>query len=54
MLSVCFLIKFFIEVNLRSSHLEVFYEKDVLTNVAKFTVKHMSRGLFFNKVAKLY
>ena len=28
---------------------EVFYKKDVLKNFAKFTGKHLCRGLLFNK-----
>ena len=32
---------------------EVFYEKGVLRNFAKFTEKHLCQGLFFNKVADL-
>ena len=35
----------------RSSHPDVFCEKDVLTNFAEFTGKHMCQSLFFNKVA---
>ena len=30
---------------------EVFYEKGVLRNFAKFTRKHLCQSLFFNKVA---
>ena len=30
---------------------EVFYKKDVLENFLKFTEKHLSQSLFFNKVA---
>ena len=30
---------------------EVFYEKVVLKNFAKFTGKHLRQSLFFNKVA---
>ena len=37
----------------RSSHPEVFCEKGVLENFAKFTGKHFFHGLFFNKVAGL-
>ena len=36
---------------LRSSRLEVFSRKRVLRNFAKFTGKHMSESLFFNKNA---
>ena len=32
---------------------EVFYEKGVLKNFAKFTGKHLWQSLFFNKVADL-
>ena len=35
----------------RSSHPEVFCEKGVLINFAKFTGKHLCQSLFFNKVA---
>ena len=35
----------------RSSRPEVFCEKDVLRNFAKFTGKHLCQSLFFNKVA---
>ena len=35
----------------RSSGPEVFCEKDVLGNFAKFTGKHLCQSLFFNKVA---
>ena len=35
----------------RSSHPEVFCEKGVLINFAKFTGKHLRQSLFFNKVA---
>ena len=31
----------------------MFGEKGVLTNFAKFTGKHLSQSLFFNKVANL-
>ena len=34
-----------------SGRLEVFCEKGVLRNVAKFTEKHLCQSLFFNKVA---
>ena len=30
---------------------EVFFKKGALKNFAKFTGKHLCRGLFFNKVA---
>ena len=33
----------------RSSRPEVFYEKGVLINVAKFTEKHLCRSLFIKK-----
>ena len=32
---------------------EVFYNKSILKNFAKFTGKHMRRSLFFNKVIGL-
>ena len=35
----------------RSSRPDVFCEKDVLRNFAKFTRKHLCQSLFFNKVA---
>ena len=35
----------------RSSRLQVFCEKAVLRNFAKFTGKHLCQSLFFNKVA---
>ena len=38
----------------RSSHRNVFCEKGVLTNFAKFTRKHLCESLFFNKVAGWY
>ena len=37
----------------RSSHPEMFCEKDVLRNFAKFTGKHLCQSLFFDKVAGL-
>ena len=37
----------------RSSRLEVFCNKDVLGNFAKFTGKHLCQSLFLNKVAGL-
>ena len=37
----------------KSSRPEVFCEKCVLRNFAKFTGKHLCRSLFFNKVARL-
>ena len=37
----------------RSSRLEVFCRKGVLTNFKKFTGKHLCQGLLFNKVAGL-
>ena len=36
-----------------SGRLEVFCEKGVLRNVAKFTEKHLCQSLFFNKVVDL-
>ena len=38
---------------IRSSRPEVFCEKGVLRNFAKFTGKHLCQSLFFNKVAGL-
>ena len=35
----------------RSSRPEVFCKKAVLRNFTKFTVKHLCKSLFFNKVA---
>ena len=40
-------------VKSRSSRPEVFCKKDILTNFAKFTGKHLCQRLFFNKVAGL-
>ena len=37
----------------RSSHLEVFCQRSVLKDVAKFTGKHLRQNLFFNKVTVL-
>ena len=37
--------------NLRSSRLEVFCSKGVLTNFTKFAGKHLCQSLFFNRVA---
>ena len=37
----------------RSSLPEVFWKKDVLRNLTKFTGKHLCQSLFFNKVARL-
>ena len=39
--------------NTRSSRLEVFCQKGVLKNLAKFTGKHLCQSLYFNKVAGL-
>ena len=39
------------EETYRSCRPEVFSEKGVLRNFAKFTGKHLSQSLFFNKVA---
>ena len=39
--------------NDRSSRPDVFCEKGVLRNFAKFTGKHLCQSLFFNKVAGL-
>ena len=38
---------------IRSSRPEMFCKKGVLRNFAKFTGKHLSKRLFFNKVADL-
>ena len=38
---------------LRSSHRRCSVTKDVLRNFAKFTGKHLSQSLFFDKVAGL-
>ena len=38
----------------RSSHPEVFCNKGVLRNFAKFTGKHLCQNPFFNKVAGLW
>ena len=45
--------KFSNEIIARSSRREVFCEKGVLRNLAKFTGKHQCQILFFNKVAGL-
>ena len=37
----------------RSIRPEVFFQKGVLRNFAKFTGKHLCQSLFFNKVAGL-
>ena len=37
--------------NTKSSHPDVFCEKGVLRNFAKFSGKHLCQDLFFNKVA---
>ena len=42
-----------ISVELRSSRSEVFCEKGLLNNFAKFTGKHKCQSLSFNKVARL-
>ena len=42
-----------IHEKVRNSCPEVFYEKGVLRNFTKFTGKHLSESLFFNKVAVL-
>ena len=34
----------------RSSRPDVFYKKDVLRNLAKFTAKHLCQSLFFKKL----
>ena len=38
-------------LNFRSSRPEVLCKKGVFRNFAKFTIKHLCQGLFFNKVA---
>ena len=38
----------------KSSHPEVFCKKGVLRNFTKFTRKHLSLNVFFNKVAGLH
>ena len=38
---------------IRSSRLVVFWQKGVLTNFAKFTRKHLRKGLIFNEAADL-
>ena len=45
--------KFTQSISSRSSHLEVFCRKSILTNSAKFTGKHLFQSLLFNKVAAL-
>ena len=45
--------KFTQSISSRSSHLEVFCRKGILTNSAKFTGKHLFQSLLFNKVAGL-
>ena len=37
----------------RSSHPDLFCKKDIFKNFAKFTGKHLSYSLFFNKVEGL-
>ena len=39
--------------SLRSNRQDVFYEKGVLKNLAKFTGKHLCQSLLFNKVSGL-
>ena len=47
----------FIEIismaTIRSSRLELFWEKGVLKNFVKFTWKHLCQNIYFNKVAEL-
>ena len=38
------------QVNTRSSHPEMFCQKDVLKNLSKIHKKHLCRSLFFNNV----
>ena len=45
------LFEIFAELISRSSRPEVFFEKRVLKNFAKFTGKHLCQSLFFKKVA---
>ena len=40
----------YLHANVRSSHLEVFCEKGVLKNFAKFTKKHLCQSLFWIKL----
>ena len=49
----CVEILFLYNERTRSSRPEVFSEKGVLRNFAKFTGKHLCQCLFFNKVAGL-
>ena len=42
---------FYKQTDLQKQPQEVFCEKDVLRNLAKFTGKHLCQSLFFNKVA---
>ena len=45
---------YFVEhLRCRSSRPEVFFEKGILRNFAKFTGKHLCQSLFLNKVARL-
>ena len=54
---VCYVVEVVPEIceqlrtHLRTTHPEVFYEKSVLKNFAKFTGKHLYRSLLLNKVA---
>ena len=41
------------ETVFRSSRLELFFTKEVLKNLTKFTGKHLCQSLFFDKVAGL-
>ena len=41
------------KLKIRSSRPELFCKKGVLRNFARFKGKHLSQGLFFNKVATL-
>ena len=43
----------YVETMYRSIRPEVFFQKGVLRNFAKFTGKHLCQSLFFNKVAGL-
>ena len=48
-----FVMKSRLEGEDRSSRPELFCEKDVLRNSAKFTLKHLCQSLIFNKVAEV-
>ena len=46
-------IKSKVRIIFRSGRLDVFFQKDVLENLAKFKGKHLCQSLFFNKVSGL-